>query len=66
MNWNFNLTWDNLLYTLRKIFFPRHKYHCNFCGYPTDDINILYTHGITSHKEIIHSKLLGPTCDNVI
>ncbi len=64
MNWNFNLSWNSLLRTIRKTIFPRHKYHCNICGYPTDDINKLYTHGINSHQEIMHAKLLGSAYDN--
>ncbi len=65
MNWNFNLTWDSMLWVIRKTFFPRYKYHCNICGYPTDVINKLYAHGINSHKEIMHSKLLGYQYDNI-
>ena len=64
MNWNFNLSWDSVLWAIRKTFFPRDKYHCNICGYPTDDINKLYTHGINSHQEIMHAILLGSGYDN--
>ncbi len=64
MNWNFNFTWNSILYAIRNTIFPRHKYHCNICGYPTNDINKLYAHGIKSHQEIMHSKLLGTAYDN--
>lgn len=65
MNWNLNLSWNSILWVIRKTFLPKHKYHCNICGYPTDDINKLYAHGVNSHQEIMHLKLLGPMYDNI-
>ena len=63
MNWNFKLALNNILYVLRTTFLFKYKYHCNVCGYPTDDINQLYSHGINSHSDIIYKKT--PLLNNV-
>lgn len=56
MNWIFSL--NNILYVLRTTFLFKYEYHCNICGYPTNDVNQLYTHGINSHQELLHTQLI--------
>ncbi len=58
MGTNSNLFWNSVLFTIRKFFSCGYKYHCNICGYPTNDINILHAHGLKTHADIMQTHLL--------
>jgi len=58
MNWNLNFSLNRALYLLRTTLFFRYKYHCNICGYPTNDINKLHAHGLSSHTDIMKKHLI--------
>ncbi len=38
-----------------------YKYHCNICGYPTNEINKLHAHGLQAHSAIIKKYLVEYT-----
>ena len=61
---NLNFYWNNFLCMVRKTLFFRYKFHCNICGYPTDDINNLHSHGTHKHPDIMR-QLISPD-NNVI
>ena len=61
---NPNFSWNNFLFVVRKTFFCRYKFHCNICGYSTDDINNLHSHGLHKHPDIMR-QLISPG-DSVI
>jgi len=58
MNLDFNLSWNNFLYLVRKTFFRNYKYYCNICGYPTNDINKLHAHGLRAHSFLMRKHLV--------
>ena len=66
MNLNFSFSLNKFLYMIRTTFLFGYKYHCNICGYPTDDINKLHLHGLCSHPDIMNRHLIEYEYDNCV